>query len=155
MNKEREAAIQLAKEGKKLNEDKRIHKDIKIYQCFGCKVCDKIHDKLEKRCEHIREDNVNQCQFNNDLDYEFKDHLKKHFADKFRNIKDLDERKKKIKSIVDKFVDEQYFENNAKKDLLIDKFSETKRTDSKYNQKSNESQQKSKDVSSDSDWDSV
>ena len=131
INKEREAALQDAKDGKYLNADKKAHKDIKVYQCFGCKVCDRIHDKMEKRCQHIVEDEENQCQFMHDMDYEFKDHLKRHFEDKFKNIKDKDERKQKIKVIVNKFVEEIYFENNAKKGLLIEKFSKSKEAEEK------------------------
>ena len=159
INKERETALQDAKDGKYLNEDKKAHKDIKVYQCFGCKVCHKIHDKLDKKCKHIEDDEDNQCQFMHDMDYEFKDHLKMHFADKFNAIKDKDQRKQKIKAIVDKFVEEQYFENNAKKGLLVEKFNKTKETERKSsddkedNEKNEDKPKKSSEQSSDSDWD--
>ncbi|CAG2182796.1 unnamed protein product, partial [Oppiella nova] len=122
INTERENAAKYVAENRPLNEDLKAHKDQKIYKCFGCKVCNKIHDKLEKRCEHIDEASDNECDFMHDIDYQFKDHLKRHFNELFKGIKDKDQRRDKIRPIVDKFAEEMYFENNAKKRVLIDKF---------------------------------
>ncbi|CAG2117955.1 unnamed protein product [Medioppia subpectinata] len=126
INTEREAAKKAEDEKKGLTEDQSAHKDQKIYKCFGCKVCNKIHDKLEKRCEHIDEDSDNECDFAHDIDYQFKDHLKKHFNELFIAIKDKDKRRDKIRPIVDKFCEELYFENSAKKKVLIEKFHKSK-----------------------------
>ena len=112
-----------------------------------------MHKKFETRCEHIVEDNDNQCDFAHDIDYEFKDHLKMHFADSFRHVKDKDEKRQKIRVIVDKFVDEQYFENRAKTDLLIEKFKDDtikpktkpKENESNKSDKVKESKDKGKD----------
>lgn len=125
MKKERELASEREKSGKPLSDDLKDHHKIKIYQCFGCKVCDKMHKKFETRCEHILEDEDNQCDFAHDIDYEFKDHLKMHFSETFRHMKNKEEKKDKIRVIADKFVDELYFENRAKTDILVKKFQES------------------------------
>ncbi len=114
-------------------ERSRWHRNKKIYKCNGCKVCHKIHERDEKRCKHIEEDEENACDFSHDIDHEFKDHLRsKHFDQIFgKNIKNKDIRRKKIREIVDKFVDNQYFENNAKKRFIIDRYQNNNDSDQK------------------------
>ncbi|XP_054153364.1 uncharacterized protein LOC128952058 [Oppia nitens] len=151
----RESAEKLKSEGKPLDEDEREHIDKKYYKCYGCKVCNIIYDKSEKRCEHIQEDSDNECDFMHDIDYQFKDHLKRHFNETFSKIKDKSERREKIKPLVDKFVEEEYFVNKAKKQRLIEKYQKSNDEDDNGNDGVNE-EPNIKEVltaNSEDDWD--
>lgn len=102
----------------------RMHRNKRIYHCNACKICHQIHKRDEKRCSHIIKDKTNRCKWTHDIDHEFKDHLREHVEQSLgKSITNKDLRRKKIRQIVDKFVDNEYFENYPKKWLIIQKYS--------------------------------